>query len=676
MAQENIITIQIAAGTDELIKAFGDADKASVKFSANIVKNIAPIKTASEEASSSIKDGFKDAFNSIGKGVAIGNIVSDTIKGAFSAVVDFAKGSVNAAAEQEAALNRLSQALRASGDFSVATVRDFEAFASALQSTSVYGDEVIIGQLAIAKSFGTTNEQAKQLVTAAANLAATFGGSLDENVQRLAKTLDGTAGKLNEQIPALRGLTAEQLRAGAAIEVVNSKFSGASQNEIESYAGKLTQTKNALSDFQEELGAFVTKSSVTSFFLRVTTGLFQELTQELVNSRVEQERANGTYVETESSLNSLAEKYASVKDEIEKYQAVITKDADKGLLDSLFSFDNAPLAKEKVQLLTAELAKLDAQIKKASEQVANQPAISNGTTGGKNNDTRTQSEKDEASKIIAEREALQSQLISMQAEYDAYEANLKLQKDTLTAEERATEYQNLLTFEQNKIEAIRAAELEKAKLIKDSGLQKATEDQINLKADLARQKTFIDNKTRFEKERTAMERQENQTRLQIASNFIQAGLALTKEGSLAQKALAITQATISTYQGAANALADTRPATLGPAVAASIIAVGLANVARISGAKFAEGGIVGGNSYTGDKVPALLNSREMVFNLDQQKELYNIAKGNGGGGQAMIDAIREIVSELKSTPIIIEANSREIGRLVRDEQRNGFEVFA
>jgi hypothetical protein len=42
----------------------------------------------------------------------------------------------------------------------------------------------------------------------------------------------------------------------------------------------------------------------------------------------------------------------------------------------------------------------------------------------------------------------------------------------------------------------------------------------------------------------------------------------------------------------------------------------------------------------------------------------------------MIETMREIVSELRNTPIVIEANSREIGRLIRDEQRNGFEVLA
>lgn len=59
------------------------------------------------------------------------------------------------------------------------------------------------------------------------------------------------------------------------------------------------------------------------------------------------------------------------------------------------------------------------------------------------------------------------------------------------------------------------------------------------------------------------------------------------------------------------------------------IALGLAGVAAIIAAmssipKFATGGIVPGASFTGDKVPALLNSGEMILNGSQQSNLFNM----------------------------------------------------
>lgn len=52
--------------------------------------------------------------------------------------------------------------------------------------------------------------------------------------------------------------------------------------------------------------------------------------------------------------------------------------------------------------------------------------------------------------------------------------------------------------------------------------------------------------------------------------------------------------------------------------------------------KFAEGGIVGGAMYSGDRVNAMVNSGEMILNARQQNNLFNMIKsgvsGSGGGG--------------------------------------------
>ncbi|MCS2248629.1 hypothetical protein NXX33_12410 [Bacteroides fragilis] len=59
------------------------------------------------------------------------------------------------------------------------------------------------------------------------------------------------------------------------------------------------------------------------------------------------------------------------------------------------------------------------------------------------------------------------------------------------------------------------------------------------------------------------------------------------------------------------------------------IAMGVAGVAAIIAAmasipKFANGGIVPGISFTGDKVPAMLNSGEMILNGSQQANLFKM----------------------------------------------------
>ena len=106
------------------------------------------------------------------------------------------------------------------------------------------------------------------------------------------------------------------------------------------------------------------------------------------------------------------------------------------------------------------------------------------------------------------------------------------------------------------------------------------------------------------------------------------------ESSVEYKAFAITQAGIATYLAATKALAEV-PVPFNFVEAGLITAMGLANVAKIAG--FANGGIVGGSSYSGDKVPIRVNSGEMILNGAQQAKLFStINNGSTANGKNSI----------------------------------------
>ena len=102
--------------------------------------------------------------------------------------------------------------------------------------------------------------------------------------------------------------------------------------------------------------------------------------------------------------------------------------------------------------------------------------------------------------------------------------------------------------------------------------------------------------------------------------------------SIANGALAISE-------GIASAAAVPFPFNI-PAIVAIVAQIGgiIAGVASsisqakqvINGGNFATGGIVPGESYTGDKVVAHVNSGEMILNPSQQSQLFNIATGREG----------------------------------------------
>lgn len=97
---------------------------------------------------------------------------------------------------------------------------------------------------------------------------------------------------------------------------------------------------------------------------------------------------------------------------------------------------------------------------------------------------------------------------------------------------------------------------------------------------------------------------------------------------------AVAEGTVAASKGASS-VADIPYVGWALAIAAfgAIIAAVMGAVSSAKG--FATGGIVGGNSYTGDKILARLNSGELVLNNKQQNKLWNMlnndtAVGNGG----------------------------------------------
>lgn len=89
-------------------------------------------------------------------------------------------------------------------------------------------------------------------------------------------------------------------------------------------------------------------------------------------------------------------------------------------------------------------------------------------------------------------------------------------------------------------------------------------------------------------------------------------------------------------------------AGIAPATAGAAAAYAAAGAIRAASEGFEDGGIVPGNSTTGDNVLVRTNSREMILNQEQQARLFDmIANGNGGSqtfilevdGQTMAQAV-------------------------------------
>lgn len=136
---------------------------------------------------------------------------------------------------------------------------------------------------------------------------------------------------------------------------------------------------------------------------------------------------------------------------------------------------------------------------------------------------------------------------------------------------------------------------------------------------------------------------------QMAAQFGNDGMsfALNSIGSIAQMIVQLQG--LATANGVASAMSLPFPANL------AAIATVVGTVAGIFASlpKFATGGIVPGASFTGDKVPALLNSGEMILNGSQQNNLFKLLNSRlygslaekvnplyGGNGMKLQNSIR------------------------------------
>lgn len=176
-----------------------------------------------------------------------GNSISKYVTAPLTALAGVSGALANTQLQAEA---KLLTALKGREDVQ----RRLMESAAELQSRSTLGDEVIIDQQAYLAALGLTEEQITSLIEAAVQLSYATGMELEGAVKNLAKTYSGLTGELGESIPALKNLTAEELRAGAAIKYVGDNYKGFAEAAATTGAGPAVQLKNQFGDLAEQIG--------------------------------------------------------------------------------------------------------------------------------------------------------------------------------------------------------------------------------------------------------------------------------------------------------------------------------------------------------------------------------------------------------------------------------------
>ena len=171
------------------------------------------------------------------------------------ALIEGIKQSTAAFGVQEQAQRKL---IKSTG--SAAT--SLSLLASSLQKQTRFGDEATMAQMSFLGSIGMPEKQIKSIMPVAMDLAAATGMTLESAVRNTAKTFSGLAGELGELIPQLRGLTAEEMKAGEAVKIMADLFGGQAKAQTETMTGSMEQMKNAVGDTAEAIGSLLSPAII------------------------------------------------------------------------------------------------------------------------------------------------------------------------------------------------------------------------------------------------------------------------------------------------------------------------------------------------------------------------------------------------------------------------------
>ena len=362
----------------------------------------------------------------------------------------------------------------------------------------------------------------------------------------------------------------------------------------------------------------------------------QEYIKRLEEQRKAQEEAEKARQE---ALKASLENEKAIRQQMEDFKASLTKDAGERELVEMQLAGSREIEELKKrleteknltekgrailnQLIIDKQTELDTQLKEKADAIAEE---------------RINAEMQR----IAEQEQTKLELKKAIAEENSAEM-LELQLEELELQQQA-ELENTILNEEDKYLIVEKYEKLKQALVEETA-KKNEEQATQMKAQLssAMQSMAKNASSAFGQMSELLEGygEENEKASKAAKAFALMQLATDQAISISQTARAIVEA----VEGATQAAAKTGP--LAPVMIAVYIAemVGLVlgavagQVASIKQAKgilngsdkYAVGGIVGGTSFSGDKVVAHVNSGEMILNREQQTNLFKMANIGGG----------------------------------------------
>lgn len=559
--------------------------------------------SATQQIAKSLDDMQKKSEENAEKTSSVYSGMIKKIAAAFSvaAIVKFGISSVKAYSESKRAADALAASLRNVGITTDAAMKDFQGFATEMQNFTGIADETILDCLRLATNFGIFGDKAKETVKAAHALSLGLGMDLQSAMMLLVKAAEGNTDMLGRYGLAITKTGDKAKDFDEVLRNVQNKFGDLAGANADNLLTKTSALKEAWGDIMEIIGGKIVP--YLTDVLRTLNDIVDVINTKLSKNSEEQAKKTAGVWTTA---------WGSVKDVISRTLNFSSGNLTKAVSETVSREIKA--AKEIVAagqqtLSKQEAAELKAQIAAAEERKRQEELLA-------------EQRKSVAEKLSTELTEIEKSSLNVQARQIQDFLQKRAADEKLYGEARIQFYRD---------EADRLIATGKYAPEQIKAIYQGLADTI---ADAA--PTFADAWTQA-LQQMSDESIKTSEIIKMAMNSAMDGfealgqaLANGEDGFKAYakaSVLAIAEvvnALATQIQANAFAALIKDPpdyATFGQGMAAAAAMRVAAGVIKAMAGKFATGGIVPGNSRTGDNVLIRANSGELVLNEGQQGNL-------------------------------------------------------
>lgn len=197
------------------------------------------------------------------------------------AVIDFARSSTMAFAEQEKADRRLDNAIKQLGYDAAALGPVFRAQAAVMQDALGVSDDMVQGLQTLMLQFGAAPGQIDATTRAVLDYASATGKDAQTATMELMRAVESGTGKLGRTGLEFKATGDKAADLAAAVKLLGERFGGSAAASADSLSGRMEKAKAAYGDFQESVGKLIALLVTETQVLEKATSATQGLTEAL-----------------------------------------------------------------------------------------------------------------------------------------------------------------------------------------------------------------------------------------------------------------------------------------------------------------------------------------------------------------------------------------------------------